>query len=179
MNGMRKPRRLVQDAKYHVSARVNHQEMLLDTKEAKQLFLDIVERAKLKYTFRIENFSIMGNHFHFIIQPLKQGNLSKIMQWILGVFAMTYNRIHGLSGHFWQSRFFSRIIFSFQILCDVFAYIDNNPVKACLAVNPWEWAYGALAHHRSNNTSITDALTPEMLLVFPNHSGLLLPVLIQ
>ena len=67
--GMRKPRQLLEGARYHVSARINRKEMLLDPSGIKTMFLEVVKRAKLKYGFKIENFCIMGNHFHFIMQP--------------------------------------------------------------------------------------------------------------
>jgi hypothetical protein len=37
----------------------------------KALFLDVVAKAKKRYSFRIENFTVRGNHFHLIIQPGK------------------------------------------------------------------------------------------------------------
>ena len=54
----------------------------------KDLFLETVARAKRKYDFRIDNFCVMGNHFHMIVQPLNGVSLSAIMQWIMSVFAM-------------------------------------------------------------------------------------------
>jgi putative transposase len=107
---MRKPRELRAGARYHVTARANRKEMILDRGAMKELFLSVVRRAKLKYDFRIENFCIMGDHFHLIIQPGRGESLAAIMRWILSVFAMTYDRVQGLTGHIWGCRFFSRII---------------------------------------------------------------------
>ncbi|GAB1482528.1 hypothetical protein MASR2M78_13440 [Treponema sp.] len=171
---MRKPRRLVKGACYHVGARVNHQEFRLDDDETKQLLLDVIKRAKEKYPFKMKNFTIMSNHFHFIIQPVEQSNLSKIMQFILGVFAMAYNRIHGLKGHFWQGRFFSRVIESLRELIETFVYIDNNPVKTSQVMNPWEWVYGGLMHHRISRTDISEQLEAYLLLVLPIHQRLMI-----
>ena len=67
--GMRQARKLVEGARYHVTARANRKEMILDSSARKELFLSVVKRAKEKYEFRLENFCIMGNHFHFVIQP--------------------------------------------------------------------------------------------------------------
>ncbi|GAB1481190.1 hypothetical protein MASR2M78_00050 [Treponema sp.] len=166
---MRKPRIIIAGAKYHVTSRVNHQEMLLHGVEAKQLFLDVVERAKKKFSFKLENFTVMDNHFHFIIKPEHNESLSKIMQWLLSVFAMKYNLIYGLTGHFWQGRFFSRVISSFRMYYEIFTYIDQNPVKASLVDNPWSWEFGGLAHRRVGLSTIVDPLEPELLLVFPTH----------
>src|SRR5512133_313133 len=98
---MRRPRELRTGARYHVTARANRKEMILDSIAMKELFLSVVKRAKKKYDFRLENFCVMGNHFHFIIRPGQGTSLSAIMRWILSVFAMAYNKIMGLTGHVW------------------------------------------------------------------------------
>ena len=96
---MRKPRELEENARYHVTARANRKEMILETSEMKEMFLSVLRRAKRKYDFRLENFCIMGNHFHFVIQPGRGESLSAIMRWIMSVFAMAYNKIRGFTGH--------------------------------------------------------------------------------
>ena len=126
-------------ARYHVTARANRKEMILDTSAMKELFLSVVKRAKLKYDFRIENFCIMGDHFHFVIRPGKGESLSAIMRWIMSVFAMAYNKIRGFTGHVWGCRFFSRIISGLRELVQVFEYIDENPVRASQVADRRDW----------------------------------------
>ena len=135
-------------ARYHVTARANRKEMILDSGRMKDLFLEVVKRAKEKYDFRIENFCIMGNYFHFIIQPMKDASLSDIMRWIMSVFAMAWNRINHLTGHVWGERFFSRIIQTFGEYIRVFGYIDENPVEAKQVSDIFKWRYDGLRHAR-------------------------------
>ncbi|MEJ2627197.1 MAG: transposase, partial [bacterium] len=59
----RKRRKLLQNAKYHVMARANRREMILEAPEMKEMFLEVVKRARKKYKFNIHNFCILGNHF--------------------------------------------------------------------------------------------------------------------
>ena len=172
---MRRHRELLDGARYHVTARANRQEMILDNASMKELFMSVVKRAKGKYDFRIENFCIMGNHFHFIIQPLHGESLSTIMRWIMSVFAMTFNKIKGLTGHVWGCRFFSRIIASLREFMQVFEYIDDNPVKASQVEDRREWRYGGLAHDRQGCREIVEELSVWMRLLFPEHLPLLLP----
>ncbi len=146
---MRKPRELYVGAEYHVTARINRGEFILDKSEIKELFLNIVKRAKKKYSFSIYNFSIMGNHIHLYIKPGKKENLSRIMQWVLGVFGRAYNKKYNLRGHVWYDRFHSTIIKSYKQLVATFKYICNNPVKAEMVKNPEDYKYGGLwyIHH--------------------------------
>jgi putative transposase len=139
---MRKPRELQAGAMYHVSARANRKEMIMEKHEIKDLFLSVIKEAKRKYEFRIENFCILGNHFHIMIRPGDGECLSSIMQWILGVFAMRFNRALKLSGHVWGERFFSRIIANVRQYYENYIYIDENPRRAGLVVIAQDWLYG-------------------------------------
>jgi putative transposase len=171
---MRKPRELREGARYHVTARANRKEMILDSGAMKELFLSVVKRAKQKYNFRIENFCILGNHFHFVIQPGRGESLSAIMRWIMSVFAMTYNKERGLTGHVWGERFFSRIVSGLRELVQVFEYIDENPVRACQVADRREWRYGGLWHHRTGCLDIVDEMPEWMRILFPERMPLLL-----
>lgn len=172
---MRRPRELRNGARYHVTARANRKEMILDTIAMKELFLSVVKRAKVKYDFRLENLCIMGNHFHLIIQPVRGESLSAIMGWIMSVFAMAYNRIIGLTGHVWGCRFFSRIIENLKALMQIHEYIDDNPVKANQIEDKRQWRWGGLWFHRTGNAKIVEPPSSWVTMQFPEHEMLLLP----
>ncbi|TFG61870.1 MAG: hypothetical protein E4H36_09395 [Spirochaetales bacterium] len=141
---MRRPRELRNHASYHVTARINRQELLLESEKIKKMLLAIVQRAKGKYGFSIKNFCIMGNHIHFIIKPLKKSNLSKIMQWILSVFAMRYNRMFHLTGHVWYDRFSSKIISGIRQYLATFIYIAKNPVESGIVKHATDYVYSGI-----------------------------------
>ena len=171
---MRKPRELQEQAKYHVTARANRKETILDRSRIKAIFLEVVARAKRRYAFRIDNFTVMGNHFHLIIQPGEGVSLSRIMQWILSVFAQAYNRIHGYIGHVWGERFFSRIIRTVSEYLFAFDYVDDNPVKAGLVDFCGDWVFGGLFFRRRGIREIIDPLPECFALLVPRHRRLLL-----
>jgi putative transposase len=143
---MRRNRKLKPDATYHVTARANRKEMVLYCDAMKALFLATVKRAKKKFRFQVHNFCIMGNHIHLIIHPERGESLSRIMQWILSVFAMAWNRKHHTSGHVWGERFFSKIINSLSEFLKTFVYVTKNPVSAQLIDRVDEWQFGGLWH---------------------------------
>lgn len=174
---MRKPRVLQDGAVYHVTARANRREPILDPSAVKELFLEVVARAKRKYDFRLGNFCVMGNHVHFIIRPGAGECLSSIMRWILGVFAMAYNRLRGLSGHVWGQRFYSRVVSGFFDYVRMYSYLDRNPVAAGLVPNGREWRFGGLWHDRAGCRRVVGAPPEWILLLFPEHESLALPLL--
>ena len=57
---MRQPRQLQNGALYYVTALVNRKEMILDNRGMKDLFLQVVARARKRYDFRIENGTPRG-----------------------------------------------------------------------------------------------------------------------
>ena len=166
---MRKNRQLLEGAEYHVTARINRGEKIFLLREDRDLFMEILKRAKKKFNFSLKNFCIMGNHVHLLIKPGPEVSLSRIMQWLLGVFAQTWNKKHGLSGHLWGDRFFSRIIRGILDFLKVFSYIDSNPTNAGLVEHPEQWEYGGLWHHKKGLTEIIELSDFIILKYFPEH----------
>lgn len=156
---MRKNRILQQGAVYHVSGRVNNKDFHMESVQIKKLFQNILVRAKLRFSFIVENFVVMGNHYHLIIRPLKNESLSRIMQWIMSVFAINANKKLNRTGHFWGERFFSRILHTLrQYLC-VYDYIDNNPFAAGLIKSHEIWKYcGKYQYTTKKNQIVEDEL---------------------
>lgn len=149
--------------------------MILHSAGMKELFLEVLRRARIKYRFQLVNFCIMGNHYHLMIKPKDDSNLSRIMQWIMSVFAMAFNRIHGYVGHVWGSRFFSRIVCDLREFLKIHRYIDENPVDARLISEKRAWEYGGLWHHRSGRRDVCSKLIERADLMIPEHCVLCLP----
>ena len=143
---MRRNRILKPGATYHVTARANRQEMIFHCEAMKTLFLATIRRAKQKYRFQVHNFCVMGNHIHLIIRPDPGESLSRIMQWILSVFARAWNRKHHTTGHLWGERFFSKILNGMGEYLKTFRYVTENPVKAQLVGRIDKWEFGGLWH---------------------------------
>jgi len=136
---MRKRRKFVEGAVYHVGSRTNNKICVFDTALGRRIMLSSIEDAKEKYIFKLHNFCIMPNHFHLLISPENGTNLSKIMQWIKTHSAKRWNYYNNFSDHLWGERFFSRPITNMEEYVVASDYIDQNPVKAGLVKNAYEW----------------------------------------
>jgi putative transposase len=86
----------------------------------------------------------MGNHIHFILQPSQKANLSKIMQWVLSIFARKYNKLHNFKGHVWYDRFKSRILADIFEYINAYLYVMRNPVEAGLVKSPADYVYNGI-----------------------------------
>jgi len=160
---MRKPRILRDGYSYHVTALVNRQEHILDSAIIKALFMQVLRKTKRKYRFIIQNFCIMGNHVHFIIKPYGGESLSRIMQFMLSIFASRYNKRFNLKGHVWYDRFKSRVIESFRQYFNTFLYISNNPVKAGLVKHASDYPYCGIAYIHKGISGIMERPPNELL----------------
>ncbi len=129
----------------------------MDAPGVKELFLGIVEDAKKRFGFSVTNFCIMGNHIHFILQP-ENDDLSRIMQWLLSVFAIRYNRLRGCHGHVWYDRFRSKIIADFRQYVATFRYIMENPVRANMVCHPLQYPYNGITYLNRGDSRIIDPI---------------------
>jgi len=165
---MRFPRKLAKDAIYHVTARANLQEYILKSKKIKDLFMTVIEMANMKFNFELINFSVMDNHVHLLIKPIgNPKNLSKIMQWILSVFAIRFNKKFKKKGHVWYDRFHSSIIKSAEHLKTVFDYISQNPVKAKIAKTIFSYKYSGIYHLMQGNYHLVKKPSELLMHFFP------------
>ncbi len=171
---MRKTREINNGAIYHVVARANRGEFILDSPSSKEMFINVLKRAKEKYPFKLKHFCIMSNHIHLLIEPVSNTRLSKLMQWILSVFAVKINKYFGLKGHVWYDRFKSKIIKGCNQYITTFKYISNNPVKALMCDNSHDYKYSGLKFIYKKIFDLVEPPDSILRLYIPGITGLLL-----
>ena len=96
---------------------------------------------------RVLAYCVMPNHFHLMLWPLHDLDLSRWMQWLLSAQVRRYHRDHGGSGHVWEGRFRCFPVEPDDHLLSVMRDVEGNPVRAKLvkraencAVQPRIWA---------------------------------------
>ena len=174
---MRKPRRLVDSARYHVIARANRREFILESDRIKDMFLSVITQAKRRFRFSIDTVCIMDNHIHLLLRPRNGESLSRIMQWILSVFAIRFNRLFGLIGHVWYDRFKSVVIGGLRQFARAYSYITENPVAAGIVACARQYRYGGAGVRRSSTNRILGPPGLLTWLLFPEElEGSFLPL---
>lgn len=84
----------------------------------------------------------MRNHYHLVIET-PDGNLSKGMRQLNGVYTQTYNRRHHRVGHLFQGRFKGILIQKESHYLEVCRYVVLNPVRAKAVKHPREWPWSS------------------------------------
>ena len=173
---MRKTRRLVDGARYHVVARANRREFILESDRIKDMFLAVISRARRRFRFSVDTLCIMDNHIHLLLRPGDGESLSRIMQWILSVFAVRFNRLFELQGHVWYDRFKSVVIGGLRQFAHAYSYITENPVTAGMVSRARDYAYGSAGIRRGGVKGILGPPGLLVRLLFPGEtSGCPLP----
>lgn len=81
----------------------------------------------------------MSNHYHLLIET-PDGNLSKGMRQLNGVFTQASNRRHQRSGHLFQGRYKAILVDADTYLMELIRYVVLNPVRAGMVDQPREVA---------------------------------------
>jgi len=103
---------------------------------------DAIQRGAELGHYILHTFVIMPNHVHALLDPLK--SLSRLTNGIKGVSARKANVRLGRTGKpFWQEESFDHWIRDVGQFKRTKAYIENNPVKAHLCINPQDWPWSS------------------------------------
>jgi len=67
---------------FHVLNRGNNKQIVFLEEKDYQFYLEIIKKYKEKFGVKIYHYCLMPNHEHFLVEPTKEGALSKFMQGI-------------------------------------------------------------------------------------------------
>ena len=108
-----------------------------------------VEGALLHFDgdrYRLHGWSIMPNHVHVIVTPLRDLTLSSIVHSWKSFTAKVANKLFGRQGAFWQEEYFDRAIRNEKDFLETLGYVAGNPVEAGLCEAEEEWPFGHAGH---------------------------------
>jgi len=84
----------------------------------------------------------MTNHYHVLLET-PDGNLSRGMRQLNGVYTQRFNRAHGRVGHVFQGRYKAVLVQKDAYLVAVARYIVLNPVRARTVRSAREWPWSS------------------------------------
>jgi len=110
-----------------------------------QAFIDLFEPACERVPMRVLAWCLMPDHFHLVLWPRGDGDLSRWMQWLMTTHVRRYHFHHRTSGHVWQGRFKAFPIQQDEHLLTVLRYVERNPLRAGLVRSAENWRWSSLA----------------------------------
>ena len=129
------------NAWYHVMNRGRRGEAIFQSKDDHQLFLDILHEAIELFSLRISAYCLMSNHYHLLVQT-PDGNLSRCMRHINGVYTQRFNAAHGFDGQLFRGRYKAILVGEGSYLLQLVRYIHKNPIRAGMVKSAelYEWS---------------------------------------
>lgn len=91
-------------------------------------------------------YQLMSNHYHLVLRPLVDGEMSRFMGWIGGTHTMRYHAHYhtGGMGHVYQQRYKSFPIQDDEHFLVVCRYVERNALRANLVKRAEDWRWGSL-----------------------------------
>ncbi len=90
---------------------------------------------------------VMPNHVHVLLTPLENVTLEEILRTQKSISSTRINKLLGKQGRLWQPDYFDRLIRDEKHFNGVVHYIEWNPVKAGLCVDPADWTWSSAYRH--------------------------------
>jgi REP-associated tyrosine transposase len=137
----RLPREDVPGVIHHVTARGNRKQLIFLNDEDRELYLLLLAQAVKRFRWLCLAYCLMDNHVHLLIET-PEGGLGRGMQLLHGLYAETFNKRHGRSGHLFQGRYGAVRVETEEQMLVTARYIARNPVEAGLCAEPdaWRWS---------------------------------------
>lgn len=129
-------------ALYHVTSRGDRREVIYLDDEDREAWLEVLALVCERFNWRCHAWCLMDNHYHLVIETI-EGNLSRGMRQLNGVYTQQSNRRHQQSGHLFQGRYKAILIDRDSYLLEVIRYVVLNPVRAHMVREAGDWSWSS------------------------------------
>jgi putative transposase len=130
---------------YHVLNRANGRLRLFKKDQDYLAFEQVLALAFERTPIRILSWCLMPNHFHLVLWPEQDGQLTAFMRWLTLTHAQRWKHAHGAvgHGHLYQGRFKSFPVQEDEHLLIALRYVERNPVRPGLVGRAERWPWGS------------------------------------
>jgi putative transposase len=131
---------------YHVMNRAAKRTVLFATATDYLQFERTLESALGRFPMRILAYCMMPTHFHLLLWPRGDGDVSRFTKWLTATHAKRWNEIHGTvgCGAVYQSRFRCVWVENDHHVLRAWRYIERNPLNSDLVVRAEDWRWCSL-----------------------------------
>jgi putative transposase len=135
------------DFVYHVLNRANGKQTIFQGYSDFNMFEKILAEGLRKVPIRLTGYCLMSNHWHLLLWPYNDGDLSKFIHWISMTHSQRWHSIRNSSGtgHLYQGRFKSFPVQNESYYLTVLRYIESNPLRAGVVKSSSHWSWSSLA----------------------------------
>jgi putative transposase len=131
---------------YHVMNRTDGRFRMLRRDADFEAFERVLVEAHERRPLRILSYCLMGNHWHFVVWPAREGQLSDFFRWLTQTHTMRWRVAHRSvgHGHLYAGRFKAFAVQRGPKLLDVLRYVERNALTAGLVRRAEDWKWSSL-----------------------------------
>ena len=131
---------------YHVLNRGNGRRMIFHKDADAAAFVDLLRETKRRVPMRVLGYCVMGNHWHAVLWPTGDGDLSRFMARLTTTHVRRYflHYHDEAGGHLYQGRFKNFPVETDASLLNVLRYAEANPLRAGLVERAEDWRWSSL-----------------------------------
>ena len=131
---------------YHALNRGNMRATIFHKEEDYAAFESVLREGLDLHQIELFSYQLMPNHYHLVLRPAVDGEMSRFMGWIGGTHTMRYHAHYHTSGmgHLYQQRYKSFPIQDDEHFLVVCRYVERNAVRAGLVDRAEDWRWGSL-----------------------------------
>jgi putative transposase len=110
-------------------------------------FVTLLDEARQRVAMRLLGYCVMPNHWHLVLWPREDGDLSEYVRWLTATQVRRWHEIHHTSGSgaLYQGRFKSFPVEGGDHYFRVLRYVERNALRAGLVDRAEEWPWSSLA----------------------------------
>jgi putative transposase len=142
----RLPRLTLPGVPHHVIQRGNNRQAIFSGTSDYAFFLDLLAENAKRFEVQVHAYVLMGNHFHLLATPETEQGLPQMMQAVGRRYVRYFNDTQGRSGTLWEGRYRSTLVQTERYLLACMVYIDLNPVRAGLVLDPRDYLWSSYGH---------------------------------
>jgi putative transposase len=131
---------------YHALNRGNFRATIFHETADYEAFERILAEALEIHKIELYSYQLMPNHYHLVLRPLTDGEMSRFMGWVGGTHTSRYHAHYQTSGqgHLYQQRYKSFPIQDDSHFLVVCRYVEQNALRARLVERAELWRFGSL-----------------------------------
>jgi putative transposase len=135
---------------FHVLNRGVGRMQIFECDQDYQAFERVIEHSLRVAPIRVCAYCWLPNHWHFVLWPKDDGDLSRFMQRMTNMHTQRWQRAKGRVGfgHLYQGRFKSFPVETDEHFYRVVRYVERNALRAGLVRSAEDWQWGSL-HRRA------------------------------
>jgi len=126
---------------YHVMNRGRRGENVFLNREDFETFIKLLRESVELWNVRVGAYCLLSNHYHILVQT-PQGNLSRFMRHLNGVYTQRYNRAYRCDGQLFRGRYKAILVEEDNYLLELVRYIHRNPLRAGMVkdIDQYVWS---------------------------------------